>query len=253
MSIDILLGLVSAAFAALMVLYMRQRRRRMRLLQLMAQTSHELKVPLNSIMGFAALINSESYGRLGDPKYLECASMITESGRYMQRLIADYVQWAQLQDGYYKPVSSEFAVGPLLDEAMKMVRAMPVAGGKKFEVLSDNNLMLRSDRAGVQKILLNLLSNAVKFTGENGRIEVAAVQTQRGVEIAVSDDGRGMDKSQLKRLGRPFVKFTGDGNAQGSGLGISIVHQLARALKIKLKIQSQPDQGTKAVLLFKGK
>ena len=102
------------------------------------------------------------------------------------------------------------------------------------------------DKRAVKQILLNLLSNAVKFTPESGKISVSAKTSQRSVNIMIEDNGIGISKAALKRLGQPFeqVQDQFTKNHKGSGLGLAIAKSLAVLHGGTLKIRSTVGKGT---------
>jgi signal transduction histidine kinase len=99
--------------------------------------------------------------------------------------------------------------------------------------------------------LLNLGSNAIKYAGRGSQLCLRARRVSGGTELAVADTGAGMTPEQLQRLFRPFERLGQErGPVPGSGLGLVITQQLAKALGAELALHSQPGAGTTATLLL---
>jgi two-component system cell cycle sensor histidine kinase PleC len=103
-----------------------------------------------------------------------------------------------------------------------------------------------ADRGALKKIVINLLSNAVKFTPEGGEVLVSVRTGADLLEIAVRDTGTGIPKPALERLGRPFERVTSNPHVacEGTGLGLALVHGLARLHGGTVRIDSTEDVGT---------
>ncbi|GHU01923.1 hypothetical protein FACS1894186_5590 [Alphaproteobacteria bacterium] len=241
-------AVVAGVLAAAAVRLVRQRRNLLRLIAVMA---HDLKTPLNSVSGFASVMQAETYGPLGAPQYKEYAALMSDSCRYMASLVGQALAWAEASSGLAPPVATEFSVVPLIGECLDIVRGMDGAESRRFDVRVDSGLQVRLDRGYLQQIILNLLSNAVKFTAAGGRVEIAGGRERGRFVLAVSDDGEGMDKATLGRVSRPFFRVLGPRNPRGTGLGLHIVRILAARMGGRLDIQSAPAEGTRARVIFR--
>jgi signal transduction histidine kinase len=143
-----------------------------------------------------------------------------------------------------------FDVSEIVATPMHLVNSGKVK--MRNEVTGDLPL-LRADKRRVKQILLNLLSNAVKFTPEGGEVRVeAGLGQDGGIEIRVFDTGIGMKPDEIERALRPFEQIDTGLNRkyEGTGLGLPLVERLARLNGGKLRIESEPDQGTCARVCF---
>jgi len=217
---------------------------------LMADLGHELKTPLNAIMGFAEAMREETFGPLGDDKYREYADHIHGSGAHLMELISAVLDAAKLEAGRYELAPAPVAPGALARECAEMVRGEAETAGLDLVVSVSPDLpeaML--DKRAVKQILINLLSNAVKFTAAGG---VSLSVTQKGgvLDFTVRDTGIGMSEDALAQLGRRFTEAHQNGvrGTKGAGLGLALAMSLAELHGGAVSLASTPGEGTVARL-----
>jgi signal transduction histidine kinase len=212
-----------------------------------ANLSHELRTPLNAINGFASLMKSEVFGQLGSPKYHEYLTDIENSAVHLSKLLDDILNVAKAEAG---KLDMQFerdwvALMPLLDQSMRMI--MPIAHGKKQEIMYETSLEKNYDvyvegKALVQ-ILTNLLSNAVKFSPDNTRITVST-HYDDSLTIKIRDNGVGMKPQDIPRALTPFEQLSHTSHSGGTGLGLAISKAIAEAHGGTLHIASALGKGT---------
>ena len=222
---------------------------------LMADLAHEMKTPLNAIMGFADAMRAETFGPLGADergaqKYAEYVNHIHASGAHLTALIDAVRDTAKTRAGKYRLVRASVDPAELARECAAMIEGAAEAAGLALRL--DIPAVLpsaRLDQRAVKQILVNLLSNAVKFT-EKGEIALSVSTSDRHVEFAVSDTGVGMNQVVLAKLGGRYSDTHKNGvrGTAGSGLGLSLAFELARLHGGVLDIQSAPGEGTTARL-----
>ena len=214
-----------------------------------AGVSHELRTPLNAIIGFSDMMRSRLFGPLPG-KYAEYADLIHDSGQYMLDLIGDVLDLSKVEAGRYTLTKTTFDLSDVVRSSVKMIRPASDAAEVAIDVRlpEDDALLLDADRKAVRQILLNLLSNAVKFSPRGSRIEVSASSDGAFTTLSVADQGPGMSASEVSRIGEPFAQGAAglSTDARGSGLGLSLVRQLAELHGGRLEIESTPGEGTTA-------
>lgn len=214
-----------------------------------AGVSHELRTPLNAIIGFSDMMRSRLFGPLPS-KYAEYADLIHDSGQYMLDLIGDVLDLSKVETGKYVLVPDTFDMTDVIRSSVKMIRPSADSADVRIELdlPEEDDMLITADRKAVRQILLNLLSNAVKFSPKGGRVDIGAQQDGGVTIITVSDQGPGMSEQELARIGEPFVQGKAAQNveARGSGLGLSLVTQLAELHGGRFEVESKIDEGTTA-------
>ncbi|MBA4013950.1 MAG: sensor histidine kinase [Phenylobacterium sp.] len=211
--------------------------------------SHELRTPLNSILGFSEILQSELYGPLGAPQYKEYASIIHTSGARLLRLVNQVLEIARLEGG-----AMDFDLGPesldhALDDVLDGLREETAPRGVEVIVLQRGRLpAVTADARGLRNLLGNLIQNAVIFSPDRAVVRVHANRVGDQVEIAVVDDGPGVDPQDIPRLLQPFEQGENalTRRSEGAGLGLPIVELLCTAMGGRLKLSSAPGQGLTA-------
>jgi two-component system cell cycle sensor histidine kinase PleC len=212
----------------------------------LANMSHELRTPLNAIIGFSEIMESGLFGPLGDTKYLEYCRDIGESGRYLLDVISDILDMSKIEAGRMRFELEDIALDPLLADAVRMVA--PRAEQKRLTLIADiePDARLRADRRTIKQIVVNLLSNAVKFTPDGGRVTMRGRMAGGYVSIAVEDNGVGIPREAMKKLGKPFEQVENQLTKihGGSGLGLAIAKSLAELHGGAMRIRSTLGAGT---------
>ncbi len=209
--------------------------------ELLAKVTHDLRTPLNAMLGFSELL-------MGEPNLTETQrswlQTMTQSGRYLLQLISDMLETAKLRAGKATVRLEIFPLRTCLEGAIAMVSPMAAAKGLMLVAEIDPQLppYVESDRQKLTQILMNLLSNAVKFTSE-GCIVLRAAVSQDGLHLEVEDTGIGIPENQLAQIFEAFAQADNT-QGEGTGLGLAIVHQYVQLLGGTLTVTSQPGQGS---------
>ena len=220
----------------------------------LAHMSHELRSPLNAILGFSEVIRGLHFGRGQVDKYAEYSGYIHQAGTHLLALIDDILDIAKVEAGKLDLQQSSFDLADLLDECARMMRPMVDGRGLALHVTGNAaGLSLTADRRRVKQMIVNLLSNAIKFTHPGGRVELTAQRMADGaIAITVADTGIGMSDDQLAMALEPFgrVENAAIKDPTGTGLGLPIVKNLVEAHGGRLQIASALNRGTVARLMF---
>ena len=208
--------------------------------EFLASVSHDLRTPLNVILGYTDLLAEETFGPVNWEQRDTLARMRrTATGQLA--LIDDLLDLARIEQGKLACRMHRVHVGELVGSLQEMMDALlrdrPIA----FEVEVAPDAIARTDPERLRQVLVNLLANAAKFTQE-GRVRLSALRARELVEIRVADTGFGMDGTLARQAVEPFVR--GSDNEGGSGLGLAIVSSLLRLLGGTLHIESTLGVGT---------
>jgi two-component system cell cycle sensor histidine kinase PleC len=213
----------------------------------LANMSHELRTPLNAIIGFAEIMQHHMFGALGDSRYEDYATQIYNSGRFLLNQFCDILDMAQIEAGMLELKFEPFDLTETIEECVRQVRGSVEQRGLVLALdVPAGGVPLIADRRAVRQILLNLLSNALKFTKPGGHVSVGTRQDGTRVTLLVGDDGVGIPAGALGRLGRPFEQVCADPYLAkgGQGLGLALVHALAKKHAGAVTIESKEGGGT---------
>jgi len=212
----------------------------------LANMSHELRTPLNAIIGFSEIMESGMFGPLGAEKYTEYSRDIRESGEYLLDVINDILDMSKIEAGGIRLTPEVVPLEPVLVDCLRVVSTRAGEKQLKLDAKVDPGIELNADRRAVKQIALNLLSNAVKFTPDGGAVTVRGRRRGGMVTIAIADNGIGIAKDALRKLGRPFEQVESQltKRHQGSGLGLAIAKSLVEMHGGVMRIRSKLGQGT---------
>ncbi|WP_419491278.1 ATP-binding protein [Anaerotruncus massiliensis (ex Liu et al. 2021)] len=222
--------------------------------EFLSRMSHDIRTPMNAILGMTSIAEKQ----LGDPdKLADCLGKIRISGNHLLGLINEVLDMSKIESGSVSLSENTFLVSDTLNTVMQIIRSD--AESKEQQIVLRSYLRhdaVHGDFMRVQQILLNLLSNAVKYTGTGGHISLTAeerVSGRSGVgcfEFTVEDDGIGMPPEFLDKLFTPFerAKDARVSGVQGTGLGLAITHNLVQMMNGTIRVESQPDKGTRFVV-----
>ena len=216
----------------------------------LANMSHELRTPLNAIIGFSEIMEAAMFGPLGADKYREYSSDIRESGQYLLDVINDILDMSKIEAGGIHLCPEVVELDRIVADSVRVVLGR--ANEKRLTLRSDiaPGIALKADRRALKQIALNLLSNAVKFTPDGGAVTARGRARGGHVTIAIEDNGIGIPKDALHKLGRPFEQVESQltKRHQGSGLGLAIAKSLAELHGGRMRIHSVLGTGTMVVV-----
>jgi signal transduction histidine kinase len=220
----------------------------------LAHMSHELRMPLNAIIGFAELMRLELDGPLGARQYEGYVADIGESGAHLLRIINDILDLSKAEAGKMELCEEVVDLGELVGSVCRLVRHRSEAARLHLlAAICAPPPLLYCDERKLKQMLLNLLSNAIKFTPPGGRV-VAAVDAgpEGGLRIAVRDTGIGIAARHLARVLEPFAQVEGPlgRRCPGTGLGLPLVKAMVELHGGTLELSSAVGKGTVATLAF---
>jgi PAS domain S-box-containing protein len=210
--------------------------------EFLANMSHEIRTPLNGILGFAHLGKERSR----EEKLQHMFERILESGKLLQRVIDDILDYSKIDAGKLRVEALAFDPGALVASTLEMVRDKAEAKGLSlhFEAATESQQCI-GDPLRFQQVLLNLLSNSVKFTN-SGSICVSLSQRSGELQCKVQDSGIGIPPETLARLFRPFEQADNSTTRRygGTGLGLAISARLTELMGGRIEVESHPGQGS---------
>ena len=206
--------------------------------------SHELRSPLNSILGYAQLLEKDCQLLPGQRNKI---SLIRRSGDHLADLIEGLLDISRIEAGRLEIRRDEVAIGHLLQELVDMFRLQAESKGVEFIYLPCAHLpeMVATDEKHLRQILINLLSNAVKFT-QQGSVTLAVRYRSQVAEFTIIDTGVGIEEAECQRIFQPFERIRKPGLPQmpGTGLGLTISQLLADIMGGEITLSSEPGKGS---------
>jgi PAS domain S-box-containing protein len=200
-----------------------------------ANMSHELVTPLNSVIGFSELLADGGAGDL-TARQAQYVGHIVTSGRHLLALVNEVLDLARLEAGRLQIEPQEVDLGAMLREIVESLSAAARDRGITLVAATDAGLPpIEADPVRVRQVVLGLLDNGLKFTPRGGRVTVSAVAwdgeplaSGPAVRVTVADTGIGVEPGDRERLFQPFEQLDAgyDRRRQGSGLGLALARRL---------------------------
>lgn len=218
----------------------------------LSRMSHDIRTPLNAIIGLTALaaVHAGNPGKIRD--YLD---KIALSGKTLLNLINEVLDMNKIESGTASLYEEHVSIGEIVAEVISI--SQPMAQKKKQHFTVDaseiNHEELVADRNRLSQMLLNLVTNAVKYTQQNGSIQIiirelaSAVAGYGTYQFVVEDNGIGMTEDFQKVIFEPFIRAEDSrmSKIQGSGLGMSIVKNIVEMMNGTISIESRLGQGSR--------
>lgn len=217
----------------------------------LANISHDIRTPMNAIMGCADLLAKQAEDA---DKVREYAKKITSSGQLLLGLINDVLDMSKIESGKTSLNIAPFNLADLLEEISTVVSAQAKAKHQEFEIYASGiqRELLLGDRVRLGQILMNLLSNAVKYTHVGGKIKlnITALKQENSryqkLRFEVYDNGIGMTPEFLKVIFEPFMRVENSATQkiQGTGLGMTITKNIVDIMGGNISVKSDLGKGS---------
>jgi signal transduction histidine kinase len=215
--------------------------------QLLANVSHELRTPLGVITGYTDLMNRGLYGPITE-KQTVSLSRIKESAQYLDSLVAELIDQAQLDSGRLQLAITSFEPREVFGQVFNQLSVLAEAKKLEFikEITEEIPQSIVGDSQRLKQILVNLLGNAIKFT-ESGSVSARIYRKPETKWcIQVSDSGPGIPEESLQVIFEPFRQLDHAAKhiRKGYGLGLSISKQIVELMEGEIKVESTLGKGT---------
>ncbi|MCL4548267.1 MAG: PAS domain S-box protein [Bacteroidetes bacterium] len=211
--------------------------------------SHDLRTPFSSILGFTDLLLTDD--ELDEEKKKQYVEFIQESSKSMLSLVNSLLDWTRLQTGRIKFEPERINVKYVISKAIQILSGTALQ--KHINLVSDltKDFYVHADENLLLQVFNNLISNAIKFTKPNGNIKIDATADieKRQVRFSVKDDGIGIKKEDIAKLFKIDSKFTtaGTEGEKGSGLGLSLVHEIINKHGGNIWVESEYGHGAEFI------
>ena len=213
--------------------------------EFLSSMSHELRSPLNAILGFAQLMETDSATL--SPTHQEGVEQILEAGWHLLKLINEILDLAKVESGQITISQEPVSLAEVLRECQTMIE--PQAQENNIHLIFPTFAtpsFVRADRTRIKQVLLNLLSNAIKYNSDPGEIEVSYRELGSGnVRVSIMDTGIGLSADQLEQLFVPFNRLGQDeGSEQGTGIGLVVAKRLVELMGGAIGVDSTVGEGS---------
>ncbi|WP_119391923.1 sensor histidine kinase [Taklimakanibacter lacteus] len=221
--------------------------------QFLAITSHELKTPLNAIVGFSEMLLAQRDGPLGSPAYAEYASTILQSSTHLRNIIGDILDVTRIERGALNLVEQEMDAAEILEISYKMCREQAKAANITLTINLDATAEIRGDITRVRQVLINLITNAIKFSRPESEVSLAIERSpENELVFVIADRGIGIAADDIERVFEPFVQADASASRRhgGIGLGLAIARKIARLHDGDVVLESVAGEGTTAFFIL---
>jgi PAS domain S-box-containing protein len=217
----------------------------------LSKAAHELRTPLTSILGFTELLGKD---QSASQRQRDIVAIMLRQGRNLLQLIHDLLDLARLevQSTQWQRQTPQSLVA--LTQLIVSEFQMPGEERQRIFALEEHLPEVRIDANAYRQVLTNLLSNAMKYSPSGSPIRIASRTEQRdGIAwqgIAVEDRGMGMNPKELEQVGQRFYRANPQGGVSGTGLGLSVVHEIMELHRGRVEYASQSEHGTTVTVWF---
>ncbi len=214
--------------------------------QFMATISHELRTPMNAILGFSRLV-FDRVAPLEDDRLVQMMERIIRNSWHLLAMIEELLDFSKLKSRKLELRPAGLDLIQLARETVQELRCLADQKGLTLELdYSQDHLLIVNDLTRLRQILVNLISNSIKFT-ESGHVTLGTWELPEGrILISVEDSGIGIDAADQENIFQEFWQVNQSRTRQvgGTGLGLAIVHSLVELMRGTISIDSQVGRGT---------
>ena len=220
--------------------------------ELLAKLSHQIRTPLNAIIGFTEVMMDERFGPLGNPRYKDYLKDVHASGAQVMSLVNDLLDLSRIESGRHDLDLGAVDINRIIAEGVAQVQAEAHRARVIVRTaFSPRQPMVMADDGAARQIVANLLSNAIKFNEPGGQVIVSTTTSDMGtVLVRIRDTGVGMSDRDIETALEPFRQMEPSRQAEGIGLGLPLTKALVGANGASLSIRSRPGEGTMVEVTF---
>jgi len=212
--------------------------------------THDLKNPLNALLGFSGLLVNE-YDQFNDrdkKKYLKQIYSATDN---ILKMLNNLLAWSKTQNGAMKPKFESFNMTEMINNILDLVNTQAKSKNIRIETELNNNISAFADKNMISTVVRNLVTNAIKFTPQNGKVLIGAQLKDSILELIVEDNGIGISKEDQKYLfsfEKKNGRHTGTNGETGTGLGLILCKEFTDRNEGEILVESEEGKGSKFIL-----
>lgn len=209
----------------------------------LADLSHEVRRPLNAIIGYSELLADEAFGPL-TPQQHEVVDDILAAGKHLLRLANDVLDISKVRLGKMSIELEILSVVAVVEQAIDMAAGISPHKGMILQHEVPEGLAVRADERRMLQVLCNLLGNAIRYSPAGASVRVTAEPDQEFVKISVIDTGYGIAEDEHEKVFEDFVAMDRGGVSKSSGLGLSVCRRLVEMMGGEIVVTSEPGKGS---------
>jgi PAS domain S-box-containing protein len=212
--------------------------------EFLSSMSHELRSPLNAILGFAQLMETGS--PLPTPRQKDSIDQILKAGWYLLELINEVLDLALIDSGRMSLSLEPISLADVMLECQAMIEPQAQKSGIRMSFPRlQIPYFVTADRTRLKQVLINLLSNAIKYNRAQGSVDVTCSAIAERIRISVQDTGEGLSSSKIEQLFQPFNRLGQEaGVEEGTGIGLVVSKRLVELMRGQIDVESAVGVGS---------
>jgi signal transduction histidine kinase len=215
--------------------------------EFLTHISHELRTPMNAILGFTDLMSRDSINPLPIHQK-DKLDQVTSSGKHLLKLINEMLDLSAVESGNLKILIEATDLIPIVDDVISTCQALAFKNGiiLEHEKFSSDEIIVDVDSNRMKQVVLNLIANAIKYNKPNGKVIVSYLKQKNSqIRLGVKDTGYGISEDNKEKIFKPFQRLdVGSKNIEGAGIGLTISKQLIELMSGKIGFESTRDKGS---------
>jgi PAS domain S-box-containing protein len=220
---------------------------------ILARISHEVRMPLNAIIGFSDVMIDERFGALGNERYVEYMKDIRASGQRVMAIIDDLLDLTRIESGKMEMSFASQDLNNMVEQCVAVMQ--PQANRERIIIrtsLAHSLPTVKADARALRQIALNLIGNSIHLANAGGQVIVSTATTDFGdIVLRVRDTGPGLNDNEIAAAMAPFrTPGASDQTADGSVVNLSLTKALVEANRAQFHIKTAPHSGTLIEVVF---
>ncbi len=208
--------------------------------------SHDMKTPLATIKGYAELLATDDY-EFDRNEIQQYAEQILKSETFMQELVEDLKISQMLAEGNIKLNLESVNLAEMARTCMEQVRQY-LHREPNITFHCEKEIFVPADKKLLERCLLNIICNAFVHNDKDVRVEISITEEQGKIQVAITDDGKGMCQADLEHIFERYYRGTDSGKVKGTGLGLAIAKEVILAHGWNIEASSKEGEGTRIVV-----
>ena len=212
-----------------------------------ASLGHDLKTPLNAIIGYADMMRHGVRGPLPEA-YQDYPGIIHDSGQELLLMVEDMLDLARADADRQRLEPEPVDLCASAQSVIRQLENQAERAGVKLRLKATGEVWAQADARAVRQIWQNLVSNAIKYSDRSSTVMLDAVTEANVAVLSVTDKGAGMSEEDVQRAMEPFAQGGNARGVKGTGLGLAVVKRFAELHGGQVEIQSKPGKGTRVAV-----